>query len=69
MMRENTGRIRFIFFMLVLLVIAGFIVNICVGSVHISLTELRGAFSDTGDEKIRNIIMNIRLPRTIMTFT
>lgn len=69
MMRENTGRIRFIFFMLVLLVIAGFIVNICVGSVHISLTELWGAFSDTGDEKIRNIIMNIRLPRTIMTFT
>lgn len=67
-MPEKKNRIFFVFLILFILVITGFIVNICIGSVRVSLSDLRDAFTSGGDIKTRNIIMNIRLPRTIMTF-
>jgi len=67
-MLKDNKRAILVFSILTALVITGFIVNICVGSVHISLSELLDACFKNGDGKIRNIILSIRLPRTIMTF-
>ena len=67
-MLKDNKRAILVFSILTALVITGFIVNICMGSVHISLSELLDACFKNGDGKIRNIILSIRLPRTIMTF-
>lgn len=41
-----------------------FVLNICIGSVKISLSDVAGAFSGAGtDETVRRILWDIRLPR------
>ncbi len=70
LMREkNNSRIITVFIILIAILMTSLIINLCVGNVRIDLrTVFDIMFSGGGDEKRRNIIMNIRLPRTIMTF-
>ncbi len=62
-------RIVCVFVILMILAITAILLNLLVGNVRIDLRSfweiLTGA---AADEKKRNIIMNIRLPRTIMAF-
>ncbi|WP_408071316.1 FecCD family ABC transporter permease [Butyrivibrio sp. JL13D10] len=69
-MREaQRKRTIIVYFVLVILIIAGFFINVCVGSVGISPGDVIATISgNIADDKLRNIIMGIRIPRTIMTF-
>jgi iron complex transport system permease protein len=63
------NRIIIVFAILIMLCLCGIITGICVGSVKIGFDELCAIlFRGAADEKSKNIIMTIRLPRTIMTF-
>ncbi len=57
-----------VFTLVILLVCLAFLLNICIGNVSISVRDVMNVlFSEGGEEKSRNIIMSIRLPRAIMT--
>ena len=67
--RSRHRRCLVVYIVLITMVILAFIINICIGNVRISLNEvLRILFFGAEDVKNQNIIMNIRLPRTILTF-
>ena len=57
-----------VFAILIILVLTSFILNLCMGNVQMDLgTIVKILFTGAGDEKSKNIIMDIRLPRAIMT--
>ena len=70
-MHNNVKKTRYtlVFVILILLVVVALALNLLIGNIRIDLKTvseiLMGAASD---DKKRNIIMNIRLPRTIMVF-
>lgn len=51
------------FLILILCVIAFLLLNICIGTVQISLSELKNAVMD-GDSKLGRIVLDIRAPRS-----
>ncbi len=55
------------FIILAVLVIAFLILNICIGTVQISLSQAWAAISDRSN-KLGRIIMDIRMPRTLAAF-
>ena len=58
-----------VFLTLILIVCISFLMSVCIGNVNIDVKTIINIFvSGNTDEKSRNIIMNIRLPRTLMTF-
>ena len=58
-----------VFLVIILLALTAFIMNICIGNVSIDIKDIPGIlFSGAGEGKSRSIIMNIRLPRALMTF-
>ena len=62
-------RTYMVYAILLLLVLTGIAAGICIGSVKISVAEVVDIlFRSAGEAKNRNIVMSIRLPRTIMTF-
>ncbi|WP_034446909.1 FecCD family ABC transporter permease [Butyrivibrio sp. AE2032] len=64
---RSSKRNFIVFAILVLILMASFVANLCIGNIQISPGEvLEILFSKAGDEKIRSIIMNIRFPRTVM---
>lgn len=66
---DSKSRLVPVFVLLVLLVLAAIVLNLSIGNVKIDLKTLAGIIFGTGsDEKMASIIMNIRLPRTIMAF-
>lgn len=66
---ENRSRLVPVFAGLVILVIAAVMLNLFVGNVRIDLKTMAGIFTGAEtDAKKVNIIMSIRLPRTIMAF-
>ncbi|SDB22427.1 iron ABC transporter permease [Butyrivibrio sp. INlla16] len=68
MHKRTNSRIAAVFVILFILVLAAFLVNLCVGNVHVDLrTIAQIIFTGGGDEKSKNIIMDIRLPRALMT--
>ncbi len=68
MQKKSKGRVAEVFGILTILVIASFLLNLCIGTVKVDLTDIfRIIFTGAGDEKSRNIIMDIRLPRALMT--
>ncbi|SEK23328.1 iron complex transport system permease protein [Butyrivibrio sp. ob235] len=68
MHKRTSSRIAAVFVILFILVLAAFLVNLCVGNVHVDLrTIAQIIFTGSGDEKSKNIIMDIRLPRALMT--
>ncbi len=65
---SRNKRIYIVYGILIVLVIAGIIASICIGSVRIEPLELmKILFKGEGPDKSRSIIMNIRLPRMLMT--
>ena len=69
MQKKNNGRMVTVFIILVFLAVFSFVLNLCMGNVQVDLkTITRIIFTGVGDEKSKNIIMDIRLPRAIMTF-
>ncbi len=65
---NHKKRTVIVFIFLIILVIAGLLINICIGSTSISLSDvLKSVFKGNADAKTANIIMNIRIPRTVMT--
>ena len=69
MHKQKNSRIAAVFVILTVLLTGSLVINLCIGNVRIDVkTVFDILFSGAGDEKKRNIIMNIRLPRTIMTF-
>ncbi|WP_026492637.1 FecCD family ABC transporter permease [Butyrivibrio sp. XPD2002] len=65
---NHKKRTVIVFILLIILVIAGLLINICIGSTSISLSDvLKSVFKGNADAKTANIIMNIRIPRTVMT--
>ena len=68
---EQKRRIRYIISFLILILGIGlfFVLNICIGSVKISLSDVLSSFTgkEVG-ETVRSIIMNIRFPRTAAVF-
>ena len=67
---NNSNRSRYIvvYSFLILFVAALFFLSICVGNVNIKASDVMGVLlTNGGDEKSRSIIMNIRLPRALMT--
>ncbi len=68
-MHKQKSRILWVFLILIVLVLAAVLLNLLVGNVKIDLRSFSEILTGAGgDEKKRNIIMNIRLPRTIMAF-
>ena len=51
------------FLILILCVIAFLLLNICIGTVQIPLSELKNAVMD-GDSKLGRIVLDIRAPRS-----
>ena len=69
MNKQTDKRVRIVFAYLIVLAIMAFAANICIGNVKITPYMLLGALKDPlSDTKNANIIMNIRLPRTALTF-
>ncbi|WP_026665805.1 FecCD family ABC transporter permease [Butyrivibrio sp. FC2001] len=65
---NHKKRTVIVFILLIILVIAGLLINICIGSTSISLSDvIKSVFKGNADAKTANIIMNIRIPRTVMT--
>ncbi len=53
---------------LAILILFGFFLSIGIGNVHISFGDILGALAGrTQDDRIRAIVMDIRLPRVLMT--
>ena len=68
-MHKQKSRILWVFLILIALLLAAVLLNLLVGNVKIDLRNFAEILTGAGgDEKKRNIIMNIRLPRTIMAF-
>ena len=64
---RSSKRNFIVFAILAVILVSSFIANLCIGNVQISAGDvLRILFSEGADEKARSIIMNIRLPRSIM---
>lgn len=62
-------RIVYVFVILVILAVTALMLNLLVGNVRIDIRSFWEILTGTAaDEKKRNIIMNIRLPRIIMAF-
>ncbi|MBR6382550.1 MAG: iron ABC transporter permease [Lachnospiraceae bacterium] len=67
--KKRTLRYIIAFAVLVLGICVFFVLNVCIGSVKISLKDVLAAVSGrTIDETINTIIWNIRLPRTVAVF-
>ena len=67
--RKKTLRYIIAFTVLVLGICVFFVLNVCIGSVKISVKDVLAALSGrTLDETVNTIIWNIRLPRTIAVF-
>ncbi|MBR5917982.1 MAG: iron ABC transporter permease, partial [Lachnospiraceae bacterium] len=67
--KKRTLRYIIAFAVLVLGICVFFVLNVCIGSVKISLKDVLAALSGrTIDETINTIIWNIRLPRTVAVF-
>jgi iron complex transport system permease protein len=67
--KKRTLRYIIAFTVLVLGICVFFVLNVCIGSVKISLKDVLAAVSGrTIDETINTIIWNIRLPRTVAVF-
>ena len=65
--KQNTRPLA-VFIILTVLVVMGFFINICIGSMNIGIGDvLKTLFTGNADSKIGNIIMNIRFPRAVMT--
>ncbi|SFC54950.1 FecCD family ABC transporter permease [Butyrivibrio sp. YAB3001] len=62
-------RYVYVFIILIILTIAALILNLLIGNIRIDLrTVLEVLSGNATDVRKRNIIMNIRLPRTLMAF-
>ncbi len=69
MTEKRRMRAKIVFTSLFVLALLSFITNICVGSVKLSPSEILEIILGNGaDSKKEMILMNIRLPRTLMTF-
>lgn len=68
LMTENKkSRVVIVFAVLIILTALLFFINLCIGNVQVSFSTLTEVlFSGDGEEKLRNIILNIRLPRALM---
>ncbi|MBP5495043.1 MAG: iron ABC transporter permease [Lachnospiraceae bacterium] len=67
--KKRTLRYIIAFAVLVLGICVFFVLNVCIGSVKISIKDVLAALSGrTLDETINTIIWNIRLPRTVAVF-
>ena len=67
--KKRTLRYIIAFAVLVLGICVFFVLNVCIGSVKISVKDVLAALSGrTIDETINTIIWNIRLPRTVAVF-
>ncbi|MBO4702884.1 MAG: iron ABC transporter permease [Lachnospiraceae bacterium] len=67
--KKRTFRYIIAFAVLVLGICVFFVLNVCIGSVKISVKDVLSALSGrTIDETINTIIWNIRLPRTVAVF-
>ena len=67
--KKRTLRYIIAFAVLVLGICVFFVLNVCIGSVKISVKDVLSALSGrTIDETINTIIWNIRLPRTVSVF-
>ena len=60
---ERKKRYLITFLILILGVIAFLLLNICIGTVQIPLSELKNAVMD-GDSKLGRIVLDIRAPRS-----
>ena len=68
MQKKINRRLAVVFTILIILVIFSFLLNLCLGNVQMDLkTITQILFTGNGDPKSKNIIMDIRLPRAIMT--
>jgi len=68
MNRERSLRGMIVYVSLAVLILVGFFLSVGIGNVHIGFAEvLRAITGGACDEKTRAIIMDIRLPRVIMT--
>ena len=67
--KKRTLRYIIAFAVLVLGICVFFVLNVCIGSVKISLKDVLAALSGrTLDQTVNTIIWNIRLPRTVAVF-
>ena len=67
--KKRTLRYIIAFAVLVLGICVFFVLNVCIGSVKISLKDVLAALSGrTIDETVNTLIWNIRLPRTVAVF-
>ncbi len=67
--KKRTLRYIIAFAVLVLGICVFFVLNVCIGSVKISVKDVLAALSGrTLDETVNTIIWNIRLPRTVAVF-
>lgn len=67
--RKKTLRYIIAFTVLVLGICVFFVLNVCIGSVKISLKDIYDAiFMHSDNETVNTIILNIRLPRTVAVF-
>ncbi len=67
--KKKTLRYIIAFTVLVLGICVFFVLNVCIGSVKISLKDVYDAiFLHTADQTVNTIIWNIRLPRTVAVF-
>jgi len=67
--KKRTLRYIIAFAVLVLGICVFFVLNVCIGSVKISIKDVLAALSGrTLDETVNTIIWNIRLPRTVAVF-
>ena len=66
---KKDNRILFVYLLLVVLALAAAFLNLFTGNVHITPREvIEAIIGMAGDEKTKNIIISIRLPRMIMAF-
>ncbi len=64
---HSRKRIVTVFVILAVVLIMAILLNLCIGNVPIGIKDVFSMlFSPGGDEKKRSILMNIRLPRTLM---
>lgn len=67
--KKKTLRYIIAFTVLVLGICVFFVLNVCIGSVKISLKDVYDAiFMHSDNETVNTIILNIRLPRTVAVF-
>ncbi len=67
MTEKKTLRKTAVFTSLSVLVLCAFMLSICIGNVSTSFSDVLGVITKSADDKVRTIIMDIRLPRAIMT--